>query len=58
MLGVNVGVAPPVAWFPFAGWKDSFEVERGSPIQPPAATASLHSIAARRGTEAVKRDAL
>jgi malonate-semialdehyde dehydrogenase (acetylating)/methylmalonate-semialdehyde dehydrogenase len=24
MLGVNVGVAAPVAWFPFAGWKDSF----------------------------------
>jgi malonate-semialdehyde dehydrogenase (acetylating)/methylmalonate-semialdehyde dehydrogenase len=23
MLGVNVGVAAPVAWFPFAGWKDS-----------------------------------
>jgi malonate-semialdehyde dehydrogenase (acetylating)/methylmalonate-semialdehyde dehydrogenase len=25
MLGINVGVAAPVAWFPFAGWKDSFE---------------------------------
>ena len=24
MLGVNVGVPAPVAWFPFAGWKDSF----------------------------------
>ncbi|HYY07379.1 MAG TPA: aldehyde dehydrogenase family protein, partial [Actinomycetota bacterium] len=24
MLGINVGVAAPVAWFPFAGWKDSF----------------------------------
>lgn len=24
MLGVNVPVAAPVAWFPFAGWKDSF----------------------------------
>lgn len=24
MLGVNIGVAAPVAWFPFAGWKDSF----------------------------------
>jgi malonate-semialdehyde dehydrogenase (acetylating)/methylmalonate-semialdehyde dehydrogenase len=23
MVGVNVGVAAPVAWFPFAGWKDS-----------------------------------
>ena len=23
MLGVNIGVAAPVAWFPFAGWKDS-----------------------------------
>jgi malonate-semialdehyde dehydrogenase (acetylating) / methylmalonate-semialdehyde dehydrogenase len=25
MLGVNVGVAAPVAWFPFGGWKDSFQ---------------------------------
>jgi malonate-semialdehyde dehydrogenase (acetylating)/methylmalonate-semialdehyde dehydrogenase len=25
MLGVNVGVAAPVAWFPFAGWKDSID---------------------------------
>jgi malonate-semialdehyde dehydrogenase (acetylating)/methylmalonate-semialdehyde dehydrogenase len=24
MIGVNVGVPAPVAWFPFAGWKDSF----------------------------------
>lgn len=24
MLGINVGVAAPVAWFPFAGWNDSF----------------------------------
>jgi malonate-semialdehyde dehydrogenase (acetylating) / methylmalonate-semialdehyde dehydrogenase len=23
MLGVNVGVPAPVAWFPFTGWKDS-----------------------------------
>ena len=23
MVGVNVGVPAPVAWFPFAGWKDS-----------------------------------
>ena len=23
MIGVNVGVPAPVAWFPFAGWKDS-----------------------------------
>ena len=23
MLGVNIGVPAPVAWFPFAGWKDS-----------------------------------
>jgi len=23
MIGVNVGVAAPVAWFPFSGWKDS-----------------------------------
>jgi malonate-semialdehyde dehydrogenase (acetylating) / methylmalonate-semialdehyde dehydrogenase len=25
MLGVNVGVPAPVAWFPFSGWKDSFD---------------------------------
>ncbi len=25
MLGINVGVAAPVAWFPFAGWKDSMD---------------------------------
>ncbi|MBV9536732.1 MAG: CoA-acylating methylmalonate-semialdehyde dehydrogenase [Solirubrobacterales bacterium] len=24
MVGVNIGVAAPVAWFPFAGFKDSF----------------------------------
>jgi malonate-semialdehyde dehydrogenase (acetylating)/methylmalonate-semialdehyde dehydrogenase len=24
MIGVNIGVPAPVAWFPFAGWKDSF----------------------------------
>jgi malonate-semialdehyde dehydrogenase (acetylating) / methylmalonate-semialdehyde dehydrogenase len=24
MVGVNVGVPSPVAWFPFAGWKQSF----------------------------------
>ena len=24
MVGVNVGVAAPVAWFPFSGWKASF----------------------------------
>lgn len=23
MVGVNLGVAAPVAWFPFSGWKDS-----------------------------------
>jgi malonate-semialdehyde dehydrogenase (acetylating) / methylmalonate-semialdehyde dehydrogenase len=23
MLGVNVGVPAPIAWFPFSGWKDS-----------------------------------
>jgi len=23
MLGLNVGVPAPVAWFPFAVWKDS-----------------------------------
>jgi malonate-semialdehyde dehydrogenase (acetylating)/methylmalonate-semialdehyde dehydrogenase len=25
MVGVNVGVPAPMAWFPFAGWKDSME---------------------------------
>jgi malonate-semialdehyde dehydrogenase (acetylating)/methylmalonate-semialdehyde dehydrogenase len=25
MLGVNIGVPAPVAWFPFAGFKDSFD---------------------------------
>lgn len=25
MVGVNVGVPAPVAWFPFSGWKDSLE---------------------------------
>lgn len=25
MVGVNIGVAAPVAWFPFAGWKESFD---------------------------------
>ena len=25
MVGVNVGVAAPIAWFPFAGWKDSID---------------------------------
>jgi len=25
MLGVNVGVAAPVAWFPFSGWGDSID---------------------------------
>jgi malonate-semialdehyde dehydrogenase (acetylating) / methylmalonate-semialdehyde dehydrogenase len=25
MVGVNIGVPAPVAWFPFAGWKDSCE---------------------------------
>ena len=25
MVGVNVGVPAPVAWFPFAGWKDSID---------------------------------
>ena len=25
MVGVNVGVAAPVAWFPFSGWKASLE---------------------------------
>ncbi|HEY7974773.1 MAG TPA: aldehyde dehydrogenase family protein, partial [Ktedonobacterales bacterium] len=24
MVGVNIGVPGPVAWFPFAGWKQSF----------------------------------
>jgi malonate-semialdehyde dehydrogenase (acetylating)/methylmalonate-semialdehyde dehydrogenase len=25
MVGVNIGVAAPVAWFPFSGWKDSLD---------------------------------
>ena len=25
MLGVNVGVPAPIAWFPFSGWKDSLD---------------------------------
>jgi malonate-semialdehyde dehydrogenase (acetylating)/methylmalonate-semialdehyde dehydrogenase len=25
MVGVNIGVPAPVAWFPFVGWKDSME---------------------------------
>jgi malonate-semialdehyde dehydrogenase (acetylating) / methylmalonate-semialdehyde dehydrogenase len=24
MLGVNIGVAAPMSFFPFTGWKDSF----------------------------------
>jgi malonate-semialdehyde dehydrogenase (acetylating)/methylmalonate-semialdehyde dehydrogenase len=27
MIGVNVGVPAPVAWFPFAGWKDSCDAD-------------------------------
>lgn len=23
-IGINVGIAAPMAWFPFSGWKDSF----------------------------------
>jgi malonate-semialdehyde dehydrogenase (acetylating)/methylmalonate-semialdehyde dehydrogenase len=25
MVGVNIGVAAPIAWFPFSGWKDSLD---------------------------------
>jgi malonate-semialdehyde dehydrogenase (acetylating) / methylmalonate-semialdehyde dehydrogenase len=25
MVGVNIGVAAPIAWFPFSGWKDSMD---------------------------------
>ena len=25
MIGINVGVAAPIAWFPFSGWKDSID---------------------------------
>src|SRR6185503_16613432 len=25
MIGINIGVPAPVAGFPFAGWKDSFD---------------------------------
>ena len=31
MIGVNIGVAAPVAFFPFSGWKDSF---LGRPARP------------------------
>ena len=24
MIGINVGVPAPLAWFPFAGWNQSF----------------------------------
>ncbi len=24
MVGINIGVPAPIAWFPFAGWKNSF----------------------------------
>jgi malonate-semialdehyde dehydrogenase (acetylating)/methylmalonate-semialdehyde dehydrogenase len=24
MIGINIGVPAPMAWFPFAGWNDSF----------------------------------
>jgi malonate-semialdehyde dehydrogenase (acetylating)/methylmalonate-semialdehyde dehydrogenase len=24
LIGINIGVAAPVAYFPFSGWKDSF----------------------------------
>lgn len=24
MIGINVGVPAPIAWFPFTGWKKSF----------------------------------
>jgi malonate-semialdehyde dehydrogenase (acetylating)/methylmalonate-semialdehyde dehydrogenase len=27
MVGVNVGVAAPIAWFPFAGWKESCDAD-------------------------------
>ena len=27
MVGVNVGVAAPVAWFPFGGWKESIDAD-------------------------------
>jgi malonate-semialdehyde dehydrogenase (acetylating)/methylmalonate-semialdehyde dehydrogenase len=28
MVGVNVGVAAPVAWFPFGGWKESIDADQ------------------------------
>lgn len=27
MLGVNIGVAAPIAWMPFGGWKDSIDAD-------------------------------
>ena len=45
MLGVNVGVPAPVAWFPFSGWKDSSTAT----CTPTARTRST-SIRARRSS--------
>ncbi len=30
MLGVNVGVAAPIAWMPFGGWKDSIDADHAA----------------------------
>ncbi|MDQ4040790.1 MAG: CoA-acylating methylmalonate-semialdehyde dehydrogenase [Actinomycetota bacterium] len=27
MLGVNIGIAAPIAWMPFGGWKDSIDAD-------------------------------
>jgi malonate-semialdehyde dehydrogenase (acetylating)/methylmalonate-semialdehyde dehydrogenase len=33
MIGVNVGIAAPVAFFPFGGWKASFPGDVGACAQ-------------------------
>ena len=44
MVGVNIGVAAPVAFFPFSGWKDSLPRR---PARPRDATRSTSSPARR-----------
>ena len=45
-IGINVGVAAPMAFFPFSGWKDSFF---GDPARPgPRRRRVLHREEGRR----------
>jgi acyl-CoA reductase-like NAD-dependent aldehyde dehydrogenase len=32
-IGINIGVAAPMAYFPFTGWKDSFFGEVYEPLR-------------------------